>query len=156
MDDIQAIKLSSNLMSVAEVAYLSTVNSDDFPETRAILNLRNAKQFPGFVDLFKECESTLTTYFTTNTSSFKVKSIRENPKVCVYYCKADEQQGLMLGGVIEFVTDMDIKRALWQDDWTIFFPDGVTDPDYTILRLSPIVAKGYHQLQTYNLELKSI
>lgn len=156
MDDIQAIKLSVNLMSIAEVAYLSTVNSDGFPETRAMLNLRNAKQFPGFVDLFKECESDLVTYFTTNTSSFKVESIRENPKVCMYYCKADEHRGLMLGGVMEFVTDMDIKRALWQDNWTIFFPGGVTDPDYTILRLRPIVAKGYHQMQTYNLELKGM
>lgn len=154
MDDIQAIKLSVDLMNSAGLVYLSTVNSSGFPETRALLNLRNAKQFPGLVNLSNE--SSLETYLTTNTSSMKMKSIMENPKVCLYYCKEDEQRGLMLGGVMEIVTDMDIKKALWQDNWTIFFPGGVTDPDYTMLRLRPVVAKGYHQLETYNLELKEM
>jgi len=154
MNDIQAIKLSVNLMNITEVVYLSTVNSEGFPETRALLNLRNTKQFPGLVNLFNE--SSLVTYLTTNTSSLKMKSIMENPKVCLYYCKEDEQRALMLGGVMEIVTDMDIKKALWHDNWTIFFPGGVTDPDYTVLRLRPDVAKGYHQLQNYNLELKGM
>ncbi|APC41360.1 pyridoxamine 5'-phosphate oxidase family protein [Clostridium estertheticum] len=154
MNNIQAIKLSNDLMNKADVVYLSTVTSNNAPETRALLNLRNVNQYPDLVNMFDENESSLVTYVTTNTSSSKMKSIMENPKICLYYCKADEQRGLMLTGEAEIVTDMEIKKVLWHDMWKIFFPGGVTDPDYTIIRLSAVTAKGYDKIQTYNLEFK--
>ena len=87
MNDFQSLNLSVKLINISDVAYLSTINSDNFPEIRAMLNLRNAEQYPGLVDLFKEYESNLISYFTTNTSSLKIESILANPNVCVYYCK---------------------------------------------------------------------
>jgi general stress protein 26 len=152
MYDLQSKKLSIGLMKVAEVAYLSTITSDGFPETRVLLNLKNEKQFPDLVSLLRDDESDLKAYFTTNTSSYKMKNITENPKVCVYYCKEDERKGLMLSGIIEIITDMELKKAFWHNNWIMFFPEGATDPDYTLLRLKPTVAKGYHQGSTYKLE----
>lgn len=57
----------------------------------------------------------------------------------------------MMQGRIEVVEEMNIKRALWQEDWTMYYPKGYDDSDYAILRFCPILAKGYHQLQTYTI-----
>lgn len=58
----------------------------------------------------------------------------------------------MLSGEIEIVTDVELKKALWHDNWIVFFPGGKTDPDYIILKLRPGFEKGYHQGETYRLD----
>jgi general stress protein 26 len=40
---------------------------------------------------------------------------------------------------------MELKNRIWQDEWKIYYPQGPSDPDYTILRLLPIKAKGWHK-----------
>lgn len=154
MEHEQAFQLSLDLMKSAEAAYFSTVNNNGFPETRAMLNLRNNVQYPNLALFFEGLESPLETYFTTNTSSYKAETIKANPKTCVYYCQPNEWRGLMLCGLIEIVSDISIKKELWQEAWTLYYPQGFIDPDYTILRLKPILLKGYHQLQSYHFKLR--
>jgi len=154
MDHEQAFQLSIDLMKSAETAYFSTVNNNGFPETRAMLNLRNSKQYPDLALFFRGVDATLETYFTTNTLSLKTETIKANPKICVYYCRPSEWRGLMLCGLIEIVSDINIKKKLWQEAWTLYYPQGTIDSDYTILRLKPSLIKGYHQLQSYHFELR--
>ena len=156
MDEKRVINLSLKLMAVSDVAYVSMIDSDGFPETRALFNLRNIKKYPGLKELFQQYNSDFLTYFTTNMSSPKIERILENPKVCVYYCKPDEWRGLMIAGFMEIVNDKDIKNALWQNNWTIYYPGGVEDPDYAILKLQPIFLKGYNQLQQYTMNLAGV
>lgn len=150
----RAISLSIELMATAEAVYLSTVNTSGFPETRAMLNLRNSRQYPSLAALFTADNDGLRTYFTTNTSSLKVNRIEAEPKVCAYYCRPNDWRGLTLWGMMEIITEPELKQKLWQEDWTIYYPGGYTDPDYTIMRLQPTMVKGYHQLQTYQFELR--
>ena len=42
------------LMETADVVYLNTISEDGFPHTRMMGNLRNKKENPGLVDLFKQ------------------------------------------------------------------------------------------------------
>lgn len=156
MDEKRAINLSLKLMEVSEAAYLTIIDSDGFPETRAMLNLRNAKKYPGLKDIFQQHNSDFLTYFTTNMSSPKIERVKKNPKVCVYYCKPDEWRGLMVAGFMEIVNDKDIKDELWQDNWTMYYPEGVEDPDYAILCLQPTFLKGYHQLQQYTINMTEV
>lgn len=144
--------LSNELMEVSEAAYLTTIDRDGFPETKAMLNLRNVKKYPGLKEVFQQHRDNFLIYFTTNLSSPKIERIKENPKVCVYYCKPDEWMGLIIAGSMEIIDDMDIKKELWQDEWTMYYPNGVEDTDYTILCLKPTYLKGYHQLQQYNIK----
>jgi len=146
MNEKEAKQLSLELMEIAETAYL-TIDHNDFPQTRAMLNLRRKGQFPGLTTLFDKHQEDFLPYFTTNTSSPKIDQIKKNPKVSVYYCKPDEWRGLMLGGEIKIITDKDVKEAIWQEGWEMYYPNGIHDPDYTILCLRPIVAKYYHQLK---------
>src|SRR5574341_854695 len=100
-----AKRLSLDLMETAEAAYVTTIDPEGFPQTRAMFNLRRKEQFPGLASLFARHRDDFLVYFTTNTSSPKIAHIKKNPKVAVYYCKAEEFRGLMLSGEMEIVTD---------------------------------------------------
>jgi general stress protein 26 len=153
MEQDQAIKLSLELMETSTAAYLTTIDTKGFPRTRAMLNLRNKKQYPSLLKLFQSHDKDFIVYFTTNTSSTKVKQIEKNQKVCVYYCKQEQWSGLMLNGNIEIIKDKGLKEKLWQKDWDMYYPGGVTDPDYSILCLKPSFVKGYHKFEQYELDL---
>lgn len=74
-------------------------------------------------------------------------------EVSVYYCQPNAFQGIMLGGQIEVIEDMDIKRALWQDGWEMYYPKGVTDLDNSVLRLRPQFLRGWTSLTNLELQL---
>jgi general stress protein 26 len=146
MNDKEARRLSLDLIEISEAAFLTTIDNEGFPHTRAVFNLRNKIQFPGLGKLFESHIADFAIYFTTNTSSSKISHIENNSKVAVYYCKPGEFRGLMLGGSIEIVADRDEKETVWLDGWRMYYPEGVHDPDHTVLKLRPSYARYYHQL----------
>lgn len=151
METIEAQRLSLDLLETAEAAFVTTIGPDGFPQTRAMFNLRRKEQFPGLAALFK---MDFIVYFTTNTSSPKIEHIKKNPKVSVYYCNPGEFRGLMLSGEMAVVTDRSEKEQVWQKGWEMYYPGGVHDPDHTVLRLRPMAAKYYHQLDSFHFDLK--
>lgn len=153
MDSKDAKKLGLELMEIAEAAYVTTIDKDGFPYTRAMFNLRRTEQFPSLIELFKKHEDDFLVYFTTNTSSSKIAHIKKNPKVSIYYCKPSDWRGLMLGGEVEIV-DKAIKEAIWQKGWEMYYPGGPHDPDHTVLCLRPMFARYYHQLNFANFSFR--
>ncbi len=153
MNKNEAISLMVELMEISDVCYLSTIDEKNFPQTRAMLNLRNPRQYPGLAPIYIKHENDFLVYFTTNTSSQKIRQIKNNPNVSVYYSKPGEWRGLMLGGKIEIVADQNIKNSTWQDGWKDYYPGGVDDPDYSVLQLKPDILKLYHQLQFFTLNI---
>jgi general stress protein 26 len=129
------------LMETADTAYLSTIDNDGFPQIRAMVNLRNKEQFSNIASIFNAHHEDLLIYVTTDTASDKFQQIKLNPKVSVYFCNPQKIQGLLLTGEMELVTDMNIKKQLWQADWEIHYPGGVDSPEYNILCLKPSLAK---------------
>lgn len=150
MNRNEAKRLSLQLMEVAWAAYLTTIDERGFPQTRAVDNLRSKERFPKLAKLFKNHKDDFWVLFSTNTSSAKVSQIKKNPAVSVYYCEPREFRGLMLSGLIEVVTDPELKKALWHDYWVKYYPRGVNDPDYTVLSLHPREARYYHQLRKFH------
>lgn len=131
------------LMEISEAVYLTTMDSEGFPFTRAMLNLRNRKQYPGLIPFFSDSSDKFIVYFSTNTSSVKMQQIESNPIVSVYYCRPGSFHGVMLSGKMEIVTDRKTKAGLWQEGWTGYYPGGVDDPDNSVLRLSPDLVRGW-------------
>lgn len=154
MDETEARQQAAALMAIADVAIVTTMDGDGFPQTRAMFNLRNCAIFPSLAPLFNDHREDFLVYFTTNTSSSKVAHIRANPAVSVYYCRPAEWRGLMLGGRMEIVTDSAIKHALWQPGWEMYYPGGADDPDHTVLCLQPTTATYYHQLNNFRFDLR--
>jgi general stress protein 26 len=141
------------LLETAEPACLVTVDPAGYPHARAVFNLHNRSQWPDLVGFLSPQAAGFTIYFATNTSSTKVSHVRANPKACAYYCDPKEYRGLMVQGTLEIIDDPAVKRALWQDWWTKYYGGGVDAPDYTVLRLRPVLAKYYAGLHVTTLEL---
>jgi general stress protein 26 len=145
--EVEEVKnVSLDLIENSEAAYLTTIDADGYPITRAMFNLRNKEQFPEFSEFFAKQDNEFTIYISTNTSSSKVEHIKENPKISVYFCDPEDFKGVMFGGEAEIVDDPKIKKNIWLDWWTKYYPEGLEDPDYTLFKLNPKSARFYYKL----------
>ncbi|HPJ01302.1 MAG TPA: pyridoxamine 5'-phosphate oxidase family protein [Candidatus Limiplasma sp.] len=106
----------------SDTATLACVDAEGYPQTRAMLVL--------------EHDSLRTQYFSTNTSSGKVGFFLANPKASVYYCKPGSYQGALFIGNVEVCTDQQTKDFLWREGFERYYPKGVTDPDYCVLKFT--------------------
>jgi len=144
MDEIESKKLSLELMEISKVACLTTIDANGFPHTRGMTNMRNKSTHPHLIPLFRNHQEDFLILFSTNTSSDKVRHVEKNSKVAVYYLHPEKTQGVMFGGEIEIVHDPEVKLAIWEDGMEKYYPSGYNDPDHTILRLCPRMAKGWN------------
>ena len=117
------------LRNTCETAILASVDAGGYPIQRAMLVL--------------EHESLQTQYFSTNTSSSKVQAFLDNPKASVYYCKADSYIGVLFTGTVEVCTDQPSKDFLWREGFEKYYPKGVTDADYCVLRFTAEAIRYY-------------
>ncbi len=153
MDAAERKRKVLELVETAEVVYLTTIGEDGYPHTRAMLNLRNREQYPRQAELFAAHADDLVTYFTTNTSSSKVRDAGADPRACAYYCHPRRFRGVALVGDLEIVMHADIRHAVWHEGWVRYYPGGPDDPDHSILRLRPRYATGWYESETFRLDL---
>lgn len=139
-----------SLIARSDAAYLSVIDADGYPDTRAMLNLHNPQLYPLCDAFFREHTDGRHIYFTTNTSSRKVGFLAENAHAAVYYCFPGEWNGVMIKGNVHLVGDASIKEALWQKGWEMYYPKGSSDPDYAILKLVPAQIRGYNAFTIYD------
>ena len=134
-----------SIIKNSKAAYLATVDSEGKPEIRALLNLPNPKKYKNLNGrALQQVGDTLVMYFTTNTSSKKVSRIRNNPNVALYFCEPNLFQGICASGIMEEVTDNSLKESFWQRGWKIYYPQGKTDSDYTILKFTSTKIEGWY------------
>ena len=153
VDEKEIREMCLDLVETSWPAYLTTVDEKGFPQTRAMFNLQNKKRFPKLIPLFEKYRESYTIIFSTNTSSTKIDDIKSRPAASVYFCKPDVWQGVMFGGELEIVEDSELKKEMWHDGWERYYPQGYDDPDHTVLRLVPTIAKGWTGSSTFRLEL---
>ena len=134
------IKDAVKIIQSSECAQIATFGKDEtegFPEIRALLNLANPKKYPRLKNKAISVDGeTLTIYFTTNTSSRKVRQLRANNKACLYFVLPKKFKGVSAIGTIEEVTDQIVKEDFWQTGWYIYYHKGAKDPDYTLLKFT--------------------
>ena len=141
------------VMRESEAVYLTTLDDDGTPCTRAVFNLRRELQFPSLREVFRAGDDRLMVYVSTNTSSEKVRQIRRDPRVVLYYCIPRTFHGVMISGRVREVADQAVKDRIWQPGWEIYFPTGRCDPDYTVLQLNPARARGWLGEKAFDLRL---
>jgi general stress protein 26 len=141
------------LIEQSKAAYLTTIDPEGNPITRAMFNLRNKSQFPEFSEFFENQKNQFIIYILTNTSSSKITHIEGNPLINVYFCDPDDFKGVMLGGKVEVANNMETKQHLWLDWFTKYYPQGLNDPDYTLLCLNPKTLRYYYKLNQMKLDL---
>lgn len=141
------------ILRAADAAYLTTIDPSGYPRTRAMFNLRNASWFPRQISLFAPHTDDFVTYYTTNTASAKIEQLAANRRASAYYCLVREYDGLLLAGDLEVVDDPAIRRAVWNEGWESYYPQGPDDPDHTVLRLRPRRAEGWHQSRRFEFTI---
>ena len=124
------------------VSFISTVDEDGFPAMRAMLQPR-------------KIEGNII-WFSTNTSSNKVKELIKQPKSCVYfYCKGPYfYTGVLLRGTATVLQDQASKNMLWLQGDTMFYKQGVTDPDYCVLRFVAQDARVHRNFKTETIQME--
>lgn len=133
-------KTIGNLVDKQTTAFISSIDADGFPNTRAMLPPRIREGIHTF-------------YFTTNTSSLKISQYRENNKACIYFCDKRFFRGVMLVGTVEVLEDSRSKEMIWRDGDTMYYPKGVTDPDYCVLKFTAVKGKYYANFKTETFEI---
>ena len=121
---------------------LATVNPDGVPETRAMINLRH-KDIAPHLQTFFDKQPLTDIYFTTNTSSSKMKHLSKNNKTSIYLYDAKTFEGILLLGTAAEVKDQKIKDTFWHDSWKMYYPAGKDGGDYSILKFTPASYKFY-------------
>lgn len=110
--------------------------------------------YPNIKAMFKvEAEGLKTMWLSTNTSSKRVTQFKENPKACLYFVDQSEFKGLMLVGDMEVLIDIESRKRLWSEGCEVYYPLGVEDPDYSVLRFTAKWGNYYHGLQNVSFEL---
>ncbi|WP_281655748.1 pyridoxamine 5'-phosphate oxidase family protein [Eggerthella sinensis] len=112
-----------NLIDHQNTSFVGSVDEDGFPEMKAMLPPRKR-------------EGIRTFYFTTNTSSMRVRHYRAHHQACIYFMDRRFFRGVMLKGTMEVLEDAASKELIWREGDEIYYPEGVTDPDYCVLRFT--------------------
>lgn len=128
------------LISRQRVCFLGTFGLDGYPHIKAMLAPRKRNGIKEF-------------FLSTNTSSNKVKALRKNPKACLYFCDRLFYRGLMLEGTIEILEDQDSKTMLWEKGDDKYYSEGVTDPDYCVLKFTATSARYYCRYKSFDLDM---
>ncbi|MDK2813024.1 MAG: hypothetical protein PWQ08_279 [Clostridiales bacterium] len=122
------------------VAFIASVDDGGFPNMKAMLMPRKIEDN--------------TFYFTTNTSSIRVQQYRKNEKASIYFFNKGcfHYQGVMLIGTMEVLETAEIKQAVWRRGDKMFYKNGVTDPDYCVLKFTATEGRHYLDLKTENFD----
>ena len=129
-----------NLIDKQRVSFIGSVGADGFPNMKAMLMPRKRVGIKEF-------------WFTTNTSSMRVSQYRENPKACIYFYDKRFFRGVMLQGTMEVLEDIASKEMIWQPDDTMYYPGGVTDPDYCVIRFTAERGRYYSNFKSEDFEV---
>jgi general stress protein 26 len=126
-----------NLIDNASVSIISSIDEDGFPNAKAMLPPRKRE---GIKYIF----------FTTNTSSMRVQQYLNNPKACIYFFDKRFYKGVMLRGTMEVLQDSVTKEMIWQPGDEMYYPKGVTDPDYCVLKFTAQNGRYYSNFKSKN------
>lgn len=124
-----------------KTAFIASVDGEGFPNLKAMLAPRKR-------------EGIKTLWFTTNTSSMRVAQYRQNPRAAVYFCDSRFFRGAMLKGTMEVLEDSESKELIWQPGDTMYYHQGVTDPDYCVLRFTAQGGRYYSNFKSVSFEVE--
>lgn len=127
-----------------KTAFIASIDQDGFPNMKAMLAPRKIDG-----DCF---------YFSTNTSAMRTQQYRDNPKASIYFYQRGRfrYEGIMLTGTMEVLTDAETKQEIWQPGDTMFYKQGVTDPDYCVLRFTAEKGRHYCDLKTESFRMADL
>lgn len=139
MEKQQAMDEALALANAAQIAMLGTNGDEGYPNIKAMIKMEN--------------EGLKTIWFSTNTSSRRIGQLERDSKASVYFVDFEQWMGLMLVGEVAILQDTASKERLWREGYERYYPLGVTDPDYSVLRFTSRWGNYYHVLSNVTFEI---
>ena len=133
MRDVE--KTVGNMIDKLKTVFIGSIDAEGFPNIKAMLQPRKR-------------EGIKVIYLTTNTSSMRVAQYRKNNHASIYFCDTRFFRGVMLRGTMEGLTYDASKEMIWQEGDTMYYPEGVTDPDYCVLKFTAISGRFYSNFKS--------
>lgn len=130
-----AEKTIENMINKMKLTIISYIDVDGFPVSKAMLAPR-------------ERDGIKTFWFSTNTSSNKVKCFRENPKASIYFVDKRFFRGVSLSGTVEVLESAEAKERIWRKGDIMYYHGGVTDPDYCVLKFTAVKGRYYSNFKS--------
>jgi len=115
------LTLARTIIDSAQSRTLITVDENGKPQARAM------STFPP--------EEDMVIWLGTSTRSRKVKQIKNNPNVMVYYFDTKSYSYVSVAGKARLVNDLEKKAHYWKKSWTRFYPD--PEKDYVLIEVTP-------------------
>ena len=116
-EKIEAVKKS------ADMVLLITNTIEAYPRPRIMQQLEDEKD--GCI------------WFATSKKSRKIQEIEIDPVVTVYYINSKNNDAAFVAGEASILNDDETKKHFWRDTWTKYWPEGVEDENYTLIRIEP-------------------
>ena len=133
-------KYAIEFIKKQKVSFIASVDEECFPNIKAMFVPRKIEG---------NCF-----YFTTNTSAMRSQQFIKNPKASIYFYSKGrfKYEGIMLTGTMEVLQDDETKQEIWRTGDTMFYKQGVTDPDYCVLKFTAIKGRSYCNLKTESFD----
>lgn len=133
-------KTIGNLIDKASLTQLCYVDAEGYPITKALNPPREREGIKVF-------------WFSTNTSSNKVRCFRDNPKSSIYFVDRRYFRGVSLAGTVEVLETPEAKERIWEEGDERFYSQGVDDPDYCVLRFTAHRGRYYSNFKSEDFEV---
>ena len=130
-----AEKTIGKMIDKSSTSFIAYVDDGGYPITKAMLKPR-------------EREGIKTIWFSTNTSSQKVSCFKKNPKASVYFIDKRFFRGVSLIGAMEVLETAEAKERIWRKGDTMYYKEGVTDPDYCVLKFTAVRGRYYSNFKS--------
>ena len=134
------IKIALSVIEKSGKTIIGSIDEDGYPNLKAMLKPR-------------EMEGVKTFYFTTNTSSMRVKQYRKSPKASIYFYDTRFFRGVMLKGKMEVLEDQQSKNKIWRDGDEMYYSKGKTDPDYCVLKFTAESGRLYQNFNSDDFDV---
>lgn len=119
--DAELIAAAREIIASARYCALITVDSSGRSQARTL-------------DPFPPDEQ-MNIWLGTNAHSRKVREIRRNPHVVLYYFDRETQAYVAITGRARLVADAKLKLKWWKDEWRDFYPN--RERDYLLIQVRP-------------------
>ena len=119
--NVKIINAARDIISSASTCALITLDENNVPMVRTM-------------DPFQP-ESDFTIWFGTNSKSRKVKQLKNNPTVTIYYPEKNNSGYVVLHGEAKLIDDPKEKDSHWKPEWEAFYPD--KSEGYLLIKVVP-------------------
>lgn len=133
-------KTIGNLIDKASLTQICYMDDDGCPITKAMLKPREREGIKVF-------------WFSTNTSSNKVRAFKNNPKASIYFVDKRFFRGVSLAGTVEVLETAEAKERIWREGDTMYYREGVTDLDYCVLRFTATKGRFYSNFKSEDFDI---